>query len=129
MGGKVGVRRKQGQAPHAVNAKAQAAKPAESTRIAKAIAHAGLCSRRDAEAWIAAGRVTVNGKVLASPAFVVAPGDIDGIARELTALRDRWRAAGLDTPVLSDEWRDRVSRRTRVEELADLLERLEPAPE
>ena len=31
-------------------------------RIAKAIAHAGLCSRRDAEAWIAAGRVSVNGK-------------------------------------------------------------------
>ena len=32
-------------------------------RIAKAMAHAGLCSRRDAEAWIAAGRVLVNGKV------------------------------------------------------------------
>jgi 23S rRNA pseudouridine2605 synthase len=75
MGGKVGVKRKQGQAPRAVNAKAQAAKPAESMRIAKAIAHAGLCSRRDAEAWIAAGRVAVNSKVLASPAFVVAPGD------------------------------------------------------
>jgi 23S rRNA pseudouridine2605 synthase len=50
-------------------------------RIAKAIAHAGLCSRRDAEAWIAAGRVAVNGKVLATPAYVVAPGDriiVDG---------------------------------------------------
>ncbi len=50
-------------------------------RIAKAIAHAGLCSRRDAEAWIAAGRVEVNGKVLASPAHVVQPGDrilVDG---------------------------------------------------
>ena len=40
-------------------------------RIAKAIAHAGLCSRRDAERWIEAGRVAVNGKVLTSPAHVV----------------------------------------------------------
>ena len=42
-------------------------------RIAKVIARAGLCSRRDAEAWIAAGRVTVDGKVLTSPAAVVTP--------------------------------------------------------
>ena len=61
-------------------AKAPAVK-AGSMRIAKAIAHAGLCSRRDAEAWIAAGRVAVNGKVLATPAHVVGPGDritVDG---------------------------------------------------
>ena len=50
-------------------------------RIAKAIAHAGLCSRRDAEAWIAAGRVAVNGTVLSTPATVVNPSDtitVDG---------------------------------------------------
>ena len=29
----------------------------EGQRIAKVMARAGLCSRRDAEAWIAAGRV------------------------------------------------------------------------
>ena len=40
-------------------------------RIAKVIARAGLCSRRDAEAWITAGRVSVDGKVLTSPAAVV----------------------------------------------------------
>ena len=44
-------------------------------RIAKAIAHAGLCSRRDAEAWVAAGRVAVNGTVLTTPATVVNPSD------------------------------------------------------
>jgi 23S rRNA pseudouridine2605 synthase len=50
-------------------------------RIAKVIARAGLCSRRDAERWIADGRVSVNGKILDSPAFTVAPGDrilVDG---------------------------------------------------
>src|SRR5690606_8725359 len=47
----------------------------EGERIAKVLARAGLCSRRDAERWIAAGRVAVNGKVLASPALNVGPSD------------------------------------------------------
>lgn len=40
-------------------------------RIAKRLARAGLCSRRDAERWIADGRVKVDGAVLASPAVNV----------------------------------------------------------
>jgi 23S rRNA pseudouridine2605 synthase len=40
-------------------------------RIAKVLARAGLCSRRDAERWIAEGRVAVNGRVLTSPAVTV----------------------------------------------------------
>jgi 23S rRNA pseudouridine2605 synthase len=50
-------------------------------RIAKAMAHAGLCSRRDAENWIAQGRVAINGKRLDSPARVVGPAEkitVDG---------------------------------------------------
>jgi 23S rRNA pseudouridine2605 synthase len=42
-------------------------------RIAKRIARAGLCSRREAEAWITAGRVVVDGKRIASPALAVGP--------------------------------------------------------
>jgi glycosyltransferase involved in cell wall biosynthesis len=53
---------------------------------------------------------------------VVAPDDIDGLERELAAMRDRFVAGTLEPPVLSDEWRTRLSRHTRVEELADLLE-------
>ena len=41
-------------------------------RIAKVLARAGLCSRRDAERWIAEGRVAVDGAVLTSPAVAVA---------------------------------------------------------
>ena len=40
-------------------------------RIAKRMARAGLCSRRDAERWIEAGRVSVDGKILESPAVTV----------------------------------------------------------
>ncbi|MGI9435765.1 MAG: pseudouridine synthase [Geminicoccaceae bacterium] len=40
-------------------------------RIAKRIARAGLCSRRDAERWIADGRVAVDGETLTSPAVTV----------------------------------------------------------
>jgi glycosyltransferase involved in cell wall biosynthesis len=56
---------------------------------------------------------------------VVAPDDIDGMARELTAMRDRWREGTLDPVELDDEWRTKLDRRTRVQELADLLESLE----
>ena len=55
---------------------------------------------------------------------VVAPDDIDGIERELTAMRDRWRAGRLEPVELSDEWRTKLSRRSRVQELADLLQRI-----
>jgi 23S rRNA pseudouridine2605 synthase len=39
------------------------------------MARAGLCSRREAEGWIAAGRVAVNGAVIASPALNVTARD------------------------------------------------------
>ena len=42
-----------------------------SERIAKRLARAGLCSRRDAERWIADGRVAVDGTLLDSPAVTV----------------------------------------------------------
>src|SRR6266513_2702925 len=42
-------------------------------RIAKVLARAGLCSRRDAERWIAEGRVAVDGTVLTTPAVTVTP--------------------------------------------------------
>ena len=43
----------------------------EGERIAKHMARAGLCSRREAERMIAAGRVAVDGRVLDTPAFLV----------------------------------------------------------
>ncbi|MCT8999808.1 pseudouridine synthase [Chelativorans intermedius] len=50
-------------------------------RIARRLARAGLASRREAEAMVAAGRVKVNGRTLKTPAFNVRPSDrieVDG---------------------------------------------------
>ncbi len=66
----------------------------EGERIARRLARAGVCSRREAERWIAAGRVAVDGEVLTSPAVVVGPASritVDGApvpAPEATRL---WR--------------------------------------
>jgi 23S rRNA pseudouridine2605 synthase len=40
-------------------------------RIAKRLSRAGVCSRREAERWIADGRVKVNGKVIDTPVTLV----------------------------------------------------------
>jgi 23S rRNA pseudouridine2605 synthase len=61
-------------------------------RIAKVLARAGIASRREAEAMIAEGRVSVNGTVLTTPALTVTPADmivVDGTplaAPEMTRL-------------------------------------------
>jgi glycosyltransferase involved in cell wall biosynthesis len=57
--------------------------------------------------------------------IVVAPDDVDGISTALQELHGRWRAGTLEASVLSDQWRSKVSRRSRVEDLAHLLEGLE----
>jgi 23S rRNA pseudouridine2605 synthase len=60
-------------------------------RIAKAIARAGLCSRRQAETWIVAGRVAVNGQVISSPALDVTAQDRITVDGEPLPQRERTR--------------------------------------
>ncbi len=103
--------------------------PKESTfegeRIAKAIARAGLCSRRDAERLIADGRVRLNGKVLKSPAVNVKPSDaieVDGKPLPQKEESRLWRyhkPAGLVT-----SHKDPEGRRTVFEALAAQLPRV-----
>jgi len=56
---------------------------------------------------------------------VAAPEDVPAIRDALVELHGRWREGKLDGTPLSPEWRDKLSRATRVEELAELLESLE----
>ena len=60
-------------------------------RIAKVMARAGLCSRRDAERWIEAGRVTVNGSLLDTPARTVSDKDVVEVDGKPLPARERQR--------------------------------------
>lgn len=68
--------------------------PESEMRIAKALARAGLCSRREAERWIVEGRVSVNGKTIDSPALDVGPKDrisVDGNPLPVAEPTRLWR--------------------------------------
>ena len=53
--------------------------------------------------------------------IVVPSDDVEALREALVDLHRRWRDGGLDGTPLSPEWRERLSRGGRVEELADLL--------
>jgi len=55
---------------------------------------------------------------------VADPDDVAALRDALVELHGRWREGKLDGTPLSPEWRDRLSRARRVEELADVLERV-----
>ncbi|MBX9845715.1 MAG: pseudouridine synthase [Xanthobacteraceae bacterium] len=63
----------------------------DAERIAKVIARAGLASRREAEAWIEAGRVSVNGAVIRSPALNVGTDDRIAVDGKPLPQRERTR--------------------------------------
>jgi 23S rRNA pseudouridine2605 synthase len=65
--------------------------PKSGERIAKVIARAGLASRREAEAWIEAGRVAVNGGTIRSPALDVTGSDRITVDGEPLPARERTR--------------------------------------
>lgn len=60
-------------------------------RVAKALARAGVASRREVERLIEAGRVAINGKVLTTPAVKVQAGDFLTVDGQLVAEREPTR--------------------------------------
>ena len=97
----------------------------EGERIAKVMARAGLCSRRDAEKMIGEGRVSLNGKTLASAAVNVTPRDqvrVDG--KPLPQREDMrlWRYHKPDGLVVSHK--DPQGRQTVFEKLREQLPRV-----
>ncbi len=55
---------------------------------------------------------------------VAAADDVAGLRAALVDLHEQWRDGKLEGTPLSPEWRDKLSRARRVEELADLLRSL-----
>jgi 23S rRNA pseudouridine2605 synthase len=94
-------------------------------RIAKVLARAGLCSRRDAERWIAEGRVAIDGQVLTSPAVTVAAGSDIRVDGEPLPEPDRPRLWRYHKPAgLVTTHRDEKGRPTVFDALPEGLPRL-----
>jgi 23S rRNA pseudouridine2605 synthase len=62
-----------------------------SERLAKRMASAGLCSRREAERWIEEGKVKVNGKTVKTPAFNVTEKDAVVVNGKLVQAKEQTR--------------------------------------
>ena len=98
---------------------------ANGERVAKVLARAGVCSRRDAEKLIAEGRVKLNGKTLDTPAVKVGANDrltVDGAPIGAAPVTRLWRyhkPSGLVTT-----HRDPTGRPTVFEHLPDDLPRV-----
>jgi 23S rRNA pseudouridine2605 synthase len=104
-----------------------AGEPAGAERVAKRIARSGLCSRRDAERWIAAGRVAVDGAVLTSPALSVTAANIVTVDGEPLPAAERARLFRYHKPAgLLTAARDPEGRPTIYDRLPAGLPRLMP---
>ncbi len=82
-------------------------------RIAKVMARAGLCSRRDAERWITDGRVVVNGENLTTPAHKVSEEDVVLVDGKPLPMKEKTRVWLYYKPIgLVTSARDEQGRRT-----------------
>lgn len=94
-------------------------------RVAKVMARAGVCSRREAERLIGDGRVAVNGEVLVTPAFLVTPDDTVTLDGEPIAKADATRLWKFHKPQgLVTTHNDPQGRKTVFDALPDGLPRL-----
>jgi 23S rRNA pseudouridine2605 synthase len=94
-------------------------------RVAKALARAGVASRREVERLIAAGRVALNGQVLTTPAVKVEAGDILTVDGQVVGEREPARLFRYHKPPgLVTTHRDPQGRPTVFERLPDGLPRL-----
>lgn len=99
--------------------------PPKGDRIAKVLARAGVASRREAERMIEAGRVSVNGRKINSPALNVSPADkisVDGAPLAEPEQPRMWlyhKPTGLVTTT-----RDEKGRKTIFDDLPEELPRV-----
>ena len=94
-------------------------------RIAKVVARAGVCSRREAERYIEQGRIAVNGKVLDSPAVTVDAADKITVDGKPLPAAEKTRVWRYHKPVgLITTYRDEKGRQTVFDSLPDDMPRV-----
>lgn len=102
--------KKSSSSPRESNRVAQGEYLREEIRLNKFIAHAGLCSRREADEYIAAGKVTVNGRVAEEMGIKVKKTDrvvVDGQKLMLEPFVYILLNKGKDTISTTDDEKDR----------------------
>jgi ribosomal protein S4 len=87
-------------------------------RIAKVLSRAGIASRREAERMIALGQVSVNGRVITSPALNVTSGDRITVAGQSVLAADVARLEG-------QVWVDQPKVEARLTRAVELLRETE----
>lgn len=94
-------------------------------RIAKVVARAGICSRREAERYIEQGRIAVNGRVLTSPAVTVTDADKITVDQKPLPVREKTRVWRYYKPTgLITSHKDPEGRPTVFDSLPDSLPRV-----
>lgn len=94
-------------------------------RIAKRLARAGVCSRREAERWIGEGRIAVNGKVLETPAVIVTDDDVVTVDGQMIGDKEKARLWRYHKPSgLVTSHSDEKGRQTIFDTLPETLPRV-----
>jgi 23S rRNA pseudouridine2605 synthase len=94
-------------------------------RVAKALARAGVASRREIERYIAEGRVALNGRVLDTPAVKIGPGDVLSVDGAPVAAAEATRVWRYHKPVgLVTSHKDPHDRPTVFDALPSVLPRV-----
>ncbi|MDG2244604.1 MAG: pseudouridine synthase [Rhodospirillaceae bacterium] len=105
--------------------KASIADSPDGDRVAKVIARAGICSRREAETLIEQGRVTVNGVTLEKPGVKVTANDLVRVDGEKLPALDPPRLWRYNKPTgLVTSHKDERSRETVFDSLPAFLPRV-----
>ena len=99
--------------------------PAKTERIAKVLARAGLASRREVERLIGLGKIAVNGRILETPAVLVANTDVITVEGQVIGKAEATRLWRYHKPVgLVTTHRDPQGRPTVFDKLPEPLPRV-----